>query len=355
MKSILEAPDLKGKRVLVRVDWSVPVQHGKVLDDYQIRKSLPTIEYLQKAGAKITLISHAEKDDESLLPMFQCAKEFLPLTFVELSDMVLLENLRQNAGEKGNSEAYAKKLAALGDIYVNEAFGVSHREHASVVGVPKFLPSYVGLRFIEEVERLSSVFYPKRPFLFILGGAKFDTKLPLLEKFIQIADHIFVVGALAHNFFKAKNMEIGHSLVSESDFNLIEKLSNDKVHLPVDMLVKRGGRTHIDVPTNLESEDVIMDAGPNTILELKDIITHSSSVLWNGPLGYYELGYKQYTMELAKILAESGKETIIGGGDTLAVIKELNLYDKFSFVSTGGGAMLGFLAKGTLPGIEALK
>src|SRR3989344_1103255 len=226
MKSILEAPDLKGKRVLVRVDWSVPVQHGKVLDDYQIRKSLPTIEYLQKAGAKITLISHAEKDDESLLPMFQCAKEFLPLTFVELSDMVLLENLRQNAGEKGNSEAYAKKLAALGDIYVNEAFGVSHREHASVVGVPKFLPSYVGLRFIEEVERLSSVFYPKRPFLFILGGAKFDTKLPLLEKFIQIADHVFVVGDLAHNFFKAKNMEIGHSLVSESDFNLIEKLSN---------------------------------------------------------------------------------------------------------------------------------
>lgn len=340
MKSILEAGDLKDKRVLVRVDWSVPTSGGEVINDYQIIKSFPTIEYLQKAEAKITLISHAEKDEDSLASIYSYVKKFLPtLTFIKPSGLVLLENLRQNKGEKENSKEFAKKLASLGDIFVNEAFPVSHREHASVVGVPEFLPSFAGLQLTLEVETLSKAFYPKRPFLFILGGAKFDTKLPLLKKFIQIADYIFVGGALAHNFFKELAKDIGDSLVSDGDFGLKELLKTGKIILPDDTIVE---------------DKKIMDAGPITMENLKSKIRSSNLVLWNGPLGSYERGYRTATLQLARLIAESGKESIIGGGDTLAAVKELDLFDKFSFVSTGGGAMLEFLATGTLPGIEAL-
>src|SRR3989344_7700129 len=288
MKSITEAGNLKGKRVLVRVDWSVPTQNGEVMNDYQIQKSLPTIEYLREAGAKITLISHAERDADSLEPIYKHVKEFLPaLTFVKPSNLVLLENLRQNKGEKENSKE----------------------------------------------------FDPKRPFLFILGGAKFDTKLPLLKKFVNIADYIFVGGALAHNFFKELGRDIGDSLVSNGDFGLKELLDTGKIILPSDTIVE---------------DKKIMDAGPVTMENLKLKIRSSQLVLWNGPLGSYERGYRTATLQLAKLIAESGRESIIGGGDTLAAVKELNLFDKFSFVSTGGGAMLEFLATGTLPGIEAL-
>jgi len=341
MKSITEAKDLRGKRVLVRVDWSVPTVGGKVISDYQIKKSFPTIKYLQKAGAKIVLISHAEKDKDSLGPIYKHVKKFVPqLTFVEPSNLVFLENLRQNKGEKENSKKFAKELASLGDIFVNEAFPVSHRKHASIVGVPEFLPSYAGLQLILEIETLSKVFYPKRPFLFILGGAKFDTKLPLLKKFVHIADDIFVGGALANNFFKELGRDIGSSLVSDGDFGLRALLNTGKIILPEDTIVEN---------------EKIMDAGPVTMENLKSKVRGSKLVLWNGPLGAYERGYKVATLQLAKIIADSGKESIIGGGDTLAAVKELDLFDKFSFVSTGGGAMLDFLATGTLPGIEALK
>lgn len=354
IKNITEAGDLRDKKVLVRVDWNVPLDAGVVKDDFRIRKSLSTLEYLKKAGAKIIIISHTSLDTDSLRPVAEYVNKFFPLAFESEGEVVLLENLRHNVGEKDNDLNFAKKLASRADLFVNEAFSESHRQYASIVGIPQFLPSFIGLQFALEVKELSKAFYPKRPFLFILGGAKFDTKLPLLKKFIGIADYVFVGGALAHNFFKEKNMEIGRSLISSGDFKLEGKMLNDNVHLPTDVLVQRRGRVHIDTPNNLEQEDNIVDAGPNSILGLKEMIAKSSSILWNGPLGKSELDFKQSTLELARALAESGKETIIGGGDTLAAIKELDLYDKFSFVSTGGGAMLDFLATGTLPGIEAL-
>src|SRR3989344_7762893 len=311
MKSITEAKNLRGKRVLVRVDWSVPTVGGKVINDYQIKKSFPTIKYLQKVGAKIVLISHAEKDKDSLGSIYKYVKKFVPqLTFVEPSDLVFLENLRQNKGEKENSKKFAKELASLGDVFVNEAFPVSHREHASIVGVPKFLPSYAGLQLILEVETLSKVFYPKRPVLFILGGAKFDTKLPLLKKFVHIADDIFVGGALAHNFFKEQGKDVGISLVKEGDFGLSELLETGKIILPEDTITV-GGK--------------ILDVGPRTMENLKSRISASKLVLWNGPLGHYELGYKVATLELAKLMAEFGHETIVGGGDTLAALEELKI------------------------------
>jgi len=330
MKSILEAGDLKGKKVLVRVDWNVLIEDGKVVDDFRIKKSLSTLEYLKGAGAKVVIATHLEPEGTHT----KLLQTYVP------KGMKLLENLRANPGEESNSKEFAKELASKIDLYVNEAFSVSHRRHASIVGVPLYLPSYIGLQFALEIKELSKAFYPKKPFLLILGGAKFDTKLPLLKKFIHIADDIFVGGALANNFFKEQGADIGRSLVSKGDFGLKELLDTGKIILPEDTIIKDGK---------------ILDAGPRTMENLKSIISASKLVLWNGPLGGYENGYKVATLALAKIISESSCESIIGGGDTLASIKELNLFDKFSFVSTGGGAMLDFLATGTLPGIEALK
>ncbi|MDO8565084.1 MAG: phosphoglycerate kinase [bacterium] len=330
MKSITEAGDLKGKRVLVRVDWSVPMAHGEIINNYQITATLPTLKYLKDAGATVIVATHLESKDDSP----EALKPYLP------EGMELLSNLRDNPGEKANSEECARELASRADIYVNEAFPESHRSYASIVGVPKFLPSFAGLRLSEEVKELSKVFYPKKPFLFILGGAKFDTKLPLLKKFINIADDIFVGGALAHNFFRELGRDIGSSLVSDGDFGVKELFETGKIILPEETVTK---------------EDKIVDASPIVIEKLKDKVMAANLILWNGPLGNYEQGYKVATLQLAQLIAESGNESIVGGGDTLAAIAELNLLDKFSFVSTGGGAMLDFLAKGTLPGIEALK
>jgi phosphoglycerate kinase len=330
LKSIRDAEDLAGKRVLVRVDWNDPIENGEVRDDFRIRKSLPTIELLQKVGAKVTLATHLEPDDASVEPL----KKFLP------QGIELLPNLRLDPREKANDPGFAQELASKADVYVNEAFSVSHRNHASIVGLPKLLPSYAGLQFIEEVENLSKLFEPKHPFLFILGGAKFETKLPLLEKFIDKADSIFIGGALANDFFKARGMDVGSSLVSDKDYGVRDLLNTGKITIPSDTTL---------------AGDRIVDAGPETLEHLIHKVSEAREILWNGPLGEYEKGHKQYTLELAKMLSESKAETIVGGADTLAAIKELNLYSRFSFVSTGGGAMIEFLANGTLPGIEALK
>ena len=370
-KTILEAGDLRGKRVIVRVDWNVPIEGGKVVEDFRIKQSLHTIEHLRLSGAKVILISHLEsKETDSLLAVYDHASSLLSLMFcpetvgekavscvslLKEGEVLLLENLRKNIGEKENSRDFARMLADFGDIYVNEAFSASHREHASIVGIPKLLPAYAGLEFTEEVKRLSKAFYPLRPFLFILGGAKFDTKLPLIDKFINIADSLFVGGALAHNFYKEMGENLGDSLVSTGEFGLLNKFKTGKIMLPIDMLIKGGDGMGTDTINHIGTGDIIMDAGPRTLELLKTKIHDSQFILWNGPLGNYELGYKEGTLALAKLLAESGKEVIVGGADTLASIKELDLFNKFSFVSTGGGAMLDFLGSGTLPGIDVLK
>jgi phosphoglycerate kinase len=328
MKSVTEIGSLKGKKVLVRVDWNVAFTvDGKIADDFRIQKSMQTLEYLKSSGAEVIIATHLEKGD------FEALKPFVP------EGMKLLSNLRSDPGEEANSPEFAKGLASQADIYVNEAFSVSHRKHASIVSVPKLLPSYAGLWFTQEIAKLSTVFYPKHPFLFILGGAKFETKLPLLKKFINIADFIFVGGALAHNFFKELGKDIGDSLVSEGNFDLPNMYESGKVMLPEDSIIEN---------------NKILDAGALTIEKLKQKISEANLVLWNGPLGDYEHGYKVSTLELAKAMANSKAESIIGGGDTIAAIQELDLMPRFSFVSSGGGAMLDFLANGTLPGIEAL-
>lgn len=306
MKIINEVTDLKDKRVLVRVDWNVPIENGRVLDDFRIKKSLPTLEFLSSAGAKVIIATHLESETEST----DVLKSYVP------AGMELLENLRKDQREKANDEAFAKELALKADIFVNEAFAVSHRDHASIVGVAKLLPSYAGMEFAAEVKALSKVFEPHHPFLVILGGAKFETKLPIVERLVDIADKIFIAGAMAAKV-------------------PAEMAANTKVILPV-------------------GDIAALDADDAVILQITPMVNDANFILWNGPLGKYEEGYTEGTIKLAKILSESGKEVIVGGANTLAAIKELNVYDKFAFISTGGGAMLDFLAKGTLPGIEVL-
>jgi phosphoglycerate kinase len=328
--------NVKGKRVILRVDFNVPIEKGKILDDFDIRKTLPTINFLKKKGAKIIIISHlTEGKAKTLRPVAEYLKiDFVPsvlgkkveqkISKMKPGDVLMLENLRIDKREKNNDKNFAKQLSQLGNIFINEAFGVSHRKHASIVGIPKYIPSYAGLLFKEELKHLQSVFKPKHPFLLILGGIKFKTKMGTVEKFLKIVDKIFIGGALANNFFRFKKY-----------------LKNPKIILPVDVRKKDG---------------IILDCGPNTIKMLSEIINQSKFILWNGPLGdYKQRGFEKGTVAVAKLIANSKAISIIGGGDTVAVVDNLGVIDKFSFVSTAGGAMLEFLSKGTLPGIEALK
>lgn len=373
MRTLHDIEHLEGVKVLTRVDFNVSIRDGVIVDDTRIRAALPTVNHLMKGGAKVILVSHLESNDgnnASLAPVATyLSKLGIPVTFVkdpkaayEMSEKslkngecLLLENLRIFDGEKDNDKKFAKDLASLADIYVNDAFSVSHREHASIVGVPKLLPSYAGFQFEKEVANISKAFTPAHPFLFILGGAKFETKMPLLTKFMEIADIVFVGGALANDLFKAKGYEVGVSLVSKSGIDLGGFLESLKLILPVDVIT---GKKETKPADQVSPEDKIMDAGKATVALLKEKIAEAKFILWNGPFGLYEDGYKQTTLDAAALIGEAtarGATTIVGGGDTLAAITTLGIVDQFTFVSTGGGAMLDFLAKGTLPGIEALE
>lgn len=371
MRNITEIKDLKGKTVLVRVDFNVPIENGIVEDDFRIQKSLPTIEFLQKKGAKIILITHLGKGEETLAPVAKVLNKYIKTVFVpevtgakvseivralENGEVILLENLRNDAGEQAGSKMFALELSQLAEIYVNDAFPVSHREDASIVLLPKLLPSYAGLQLAEEVKNLSHALNKiKHPFLFILGGAKFSTKMPLIEKYLKLADSVFIGGALAHDFLKAQGYEVGKSLVDEGKYDIQEVLKSKKLILPTDVVVQSGNKLINKEVTEIQKDEIILDIGPETIKNLATIIKKSKLILWNGPLGKYEDGGAEGTKEILKLIAASKAESIIGGGDTVALISELKMEDKFSFVSTGGGATLEFLVNGTLPGITALE
>lgn len=372
MKSLRDIQVFKGVKVLVRIDFNVPIKNNQVIEDFRIRSAFPTIDFLTGKGAKVILIGHLEANepkDNTFGPVAEYINKNLgkkvgfikninnARSFIEDEmkdgDCVLIENLRFDEGEKKNNQKFASALASLADIYVNDAFSVCHREHASVVGIPVLLPSYAGFQLENEIVHLNKAFKPEHPFVFILGGAKFETKLPLLEKFIDVADFVYVGGALATDFFKVKGYEVGKSFVSEGDFGLSKYLDNKKIILPVDLL----NQDNVVVkPETFSKEDSSMDCGPETIELLKEKIDNARMVLWNGPLGVYEKGYKKGTLDLAKVIADNNGKilSLVGGGDTVAAISENNDNDKFSFISTGGGAMLEYLAKGSLPGIKAL-
>lgn len=373
MKTLKDIEVLEGVKVLLRADFNVPIKDGAVADDFRIRMALPTVQFLTSKGAKVILISHLESADgtnPTLKPIAESLSKLgVQVSFVENfksafqvlenevqnGQCLLLENLRFFEEEKNDDNTFAQELASLADIYVNDAFSVSHRRHASIVSVPKHLPSYAGLQLEKEITNLSKAFNPSHPFIFILGGAKFDTKLPLIERFMKTADTIFIGGALANDALKAKGKPVGISKVSDGTVDISHIVAGQNIMIPADVIVQDHSMKVVDA---VASGDRILDAGEQTISDLKEKISSAQFILWNGPLGLYENGYQKATLALAQIVAEAtsrGAQSIVGGGDTLAAIESLGLMDKFTFVSTGGGAMLDFLAQGTLPGIDALK
>lgn len=379
MRSVRDIPHLENIPVLLRTSLNAPVENGVVTNDYRLRQAIPTISFLRQAHARVVLIGHAgDHGTESLRPMYDALKRHIPtLAFCESTigpearaavrdlapgGVLMLENLRRHAGEKENSLDFARDLAELADVFVQDSFDVCHRKHASVVGVPHFLPAYAGLQVTEEVRQLTRALTPKHPSLAIIGGAKFSTKQPVLEKLLASYDTVFVGGALANDFMVECGYGVGTSLVSsDSDKEALRALTkNPKLMLPLDEVIAPAGSHEDDVDEKVVALDAvpsnmaILDDGPKTVAALGELVMEAETILWNGPLGNYEKGFEEATEALAKIVAKSGAYSVLGGGDTVAAVEKLNLSDKFSFISTGGGAMLDFMAKGTLPGLQAL-
>jgi phosphoglycerate kinase len=362
--------DLAGKRVIARFDWNVPLaEDGSVANDYRLRASFETLGALLTRGASVLAISHLGRKGESLAPVVSALRAHFPgASLVEdpftpegaacvcgltAGQLCVAENIRRWPEEEANDGAFAAKLAALGDIYVNDAFPVSHRAQASVDALPRLLPSYGGAQLSREVAALSKVFSPAHPFVFILGGAKFETKLPLLRRF-QAADKIFLGGALLNDLLKAKGMLVGASLVSEDPSAVAEVAAWQNLVLPESLVVANaaGARRTVKPGDEVAADERILDVGAEN---LKASLSGAAFVLWNGPLGLCEAGFKEGTEAAARAVADSGATAIVGGGDTVAAIEAQGIADKFTFVSTAGGAMLDFLASGgDLPGLLAL-
>jgi len=372
LPTIQSIKNIKGKHILVRVGFNVPIKFHQVVDDFRITRVLPTIEYLKKRGAKVILLSHIGRDGKESLRAI--ANHFnrklnIKVGFIpdienpaaknivsNMSDgsVVLFQNLRRYSGETENNSAFAKKLASFGDIYVNDAFSVSHRQHASIVGIPKYLPSYAGILLQEEIKHLSMARQPKHPFLFILGGAKIATKIPLLKKFLKVADRVFVGGVLANNLFRAKGLCVGKSRIDTQTNDLKSLILHKNLILPQDVLVTNQKNGDARLLEDINTQDIIIDVGPRTRKNFENLVAKHKFILLNGPLGNYENGYDKGTKKLLSVLSKSKAEVIVGGGDTVALVSKMRLEKDFLFVSTGGGAMLDYLVDGKLPGIDAL-
>lgn len=364
------ASRLSGVTVLLRTSLNVPVLKGVVANKFRLDAALKTISYLQSHGARTVLISHIDGPSHaSLRPVYDYLRRMTPLQFIDdivgtnartavaklkNGETLMLENVRRNSGEASNDEHFTRQLAALGDIFVNDDFAVAHRRHASVVGLPALLPSYAGLQFVAEIEGLTHALEPKSPSLALLGGAKFVTKEPLIRALLSKYDRVFVGGALATDFFKAKGYEVGRSLNSGST-HVADLLTNSKLMLPVDVTVEGTDGAQVKKPDEVLANETIYDIGPATLEMLEPLIKKARTVLWNGPMGNFERGYSDMTEDLARLVAAAPGYSAVGGGDTIAAIRKLGLNSKFEFLSTAGGAMLDFLANGTLPGIQALE
>lgn len=371
MRKITDAGDLKGKYVVLRSSLNIPLNDGKIRNKFRINQALPTMRYLHEHGAKTIVIAHIGREpDETLLPIFDELQKHLPVHWggkigsdeaiqrreiMGNGDILMLDNLRQFEGEKNNDEEFVDTLAALGEVYVNDAFAAAHREHASTFGIAKKLPAYAGLTLSEEVSELSKAMTPESPSLFLLGGAKFNTKMPLVEKYLEEYDHVFIGGAIANDIFKAKGYEVGESLVSDVSLKGEKFLDSEKLLIPIDVIVDGpNGRMSKGLDEVLP-EEKILDAGPMTVEMLATYVENAKTILWNGPFGAYEMGYTQSTEITARRVAASDAHTVIGGGDTVAAVEKLEINELFSHVSIGGGAMLTLLEKGTTPVIESLE
>lgn len=371
LSTLAAIPDVRGKRVFVRASLDVPIENGVVTNEFRIKKALPTIEALKAAGAKVIIATHVGRDATNKTePIHTALNKYITLSHTEAvvgqgveeaiacmadGDVLLIGNLRAHAGEEANDPVFAQALAANTDIYVNDAFAVSHRAHASIVGIPALIPGYAGLTFAEECEHLARALEPEHPAVFILGGAKFETKAPLIERYANSYDTVALGGALANDFLKGRGFEVGTSLVSDVDLSTNPLIHKQNILVPVDVVAKSDCGVREVAADAVAHDESILDIGMRSIDTLAPHIKNAKTILWNGPLGYYEGGYDKATKACAELIAQSDAFSIVGGGDTVAAIEALGVADKFGFLSTAGGAMLEFLEKGTLPGIDALR
>lgn len=348
--------DVAGKRVVLRVDFNVPLKDGKVVDDLRIRAALPTIELLhQKGTAKIIILTDIGRPGGTVVEGLRVAPVAAHLAQLTTVPFEMEENLRFDPGEESNDMEFAKKLSALGDVYVNDAFANSHRTHASMVLLPKLLPSYAGLRLEEEMQGLSGALTPPKGSLALIGGAKFETKEPLITKLLDLYSEVLLGGALANDVIKARGLPFGSSLVSEAPVP-VAIASNEHLVVPTDAIFgqKDSNTERSGSVVDIRKNESVIDIGPVTSKLWAEKIAKATFVLWNGPMGIYEQGYRDGTDVLAAALASSGVQAVVGGGDTVAAVAKQKFDPKKVFISTGGGAMLQFLANGTLPAIEAL-
>lgn len=388
MKYIDEV-SITNKTILLRVDFNVSLNpNHSIADDARIKQSLPTIEYLLKHNNKLILIAHLgepEKRDSlySLKPVAKRLQEYLPSNniilvndFIENAnqlvkqtpdEIILLENIRFYPGEQANDPVFAKQLSLLGDVYVNDAFSVSHRKAASIVDLPALLPSYGGLLLKKEITVLNGIMeHPKNPFIAIIGGKKIATKIKFIQKLTKVADYVLIGGGLANTFLAAKNYPVGKSLISEDDISLAKKLlshaknENTKLLLPVDVVVGKSldsRSSTVRKADAIENDEEALDIGPETQADFGKVIDEAHTIVWNGPVGYMEnQEFKRGTDFLYYAITNNAHAiSVVGGGDTLAAISKKEYLDKITHISTGGGAMLEFIENGTLPGIEALE
>lgn len=393
-KKVITDLDVKSKKVLVRVDFNVPmskIEMGKITDNKRIIASIPTIKYLIENNAKVILLSHLGrpkgevKKEFSLEPV---AKELSSLLNKEVKflqsdvvvdenvkteiskmkdgDIVLLENTRFRKEETKNVESFSKQLSSLGDLYVNDAFGTSHRAHCSNVGISTFLPSAVGFLVQKEIDIMGKALTnPKRPFLAILGGAKVSDKITVIENLINKVDSIIIGGAMAFTFLKAQGKNVGKSLVEDDKLDLslelLEKAkqSGVKILLPLDVVVSKefsNNKNFYTTSVNEIKDDVMgLDIGEKSVSLFSSEIKNANTVVWNGPMGVFEMeNFSKGTFEIAKALSETSAITIVGGGDSASAIEKSGYKDKITHISTGGGASLEFLEGKILPGIEAI-
>ncbi len=385
-KKTVEDIDVNGKKVLVRVDFNVPVKQGQVGDDTRIRAALPTIQYLLDHHAAVILMSHLgrpkgePKPEYSLKPVAEYLGKLLnqdvkfspeavgpqaeqAAKALQPGQVLLLENTRFYPGETKNDQEMAKQLASLGDIYVNDAFGSAHRAHSSTEGVAHYLPAVAGFLLEKEIRYLGqAIDNPKRPFVTILGGAKISDKIGVIHNLLTKADQILIGGGMANTFFAAQGYQMADSLVEKEALDTARELLKDggqKLRLPVDVVIANAFSNDAEskvIPVGaVPAGWRIMDIGPETVANYARVIENAGTIVWNGPMGVFEMPkFAVGTFEVARLIAESQAVSIIGGGDSAAAIQELGVADQITHISTGGGASLEMLEGITLPGLAAL-